>query len=200
MYSTIKSFLDRIIALLTLLAISPIFLLVTVLLYIANNGYPFYYQKRPGLNEHIFTICKFKSMNDKKDANGELLPDSERITKVGAFVRKTSLDELPQLLNVIKGDMSFVGPRPLRVSYLKIYNDNQKKRHLVKPGITGWAQVNGRNSISWSSKFEYDIWYINNQNFILDLKILLLTVKKVFKTEGISSENSATMPYFNGKN
>lgn len=198
MYSVFKQFVDFFMALLVLLAISPIFILITILLFIANNGYPFYFQKRPGKNEKVFTICKFKSMNDKKDQNGKLLPDADRITKVGAFVRKTSLDELPQLLNVVKGEMSFVGPRPLMVSYLELYNDFQKRRHLVKPGVTGWAQVNGRNAISWNQKFEYDVWYVENQSFLLDFKILLLTVKKVFKTEGISAQDNATMPRFNG--
>lgn len=198
MYTYIKRFLDLVVALMVLIAISPIFIAITILLFIANNGYPFYFQKRPGKNEKVFTICKFKSMNDKKDENGKLLPDGDRITKVGAFVRKTSLDEIPQLLNVVKGDMSFVGPRPLMVSYLELYNDFQKKRHLVKPGVTGWAQVNGRNAISWDQKFEYDVWYVENQSFFLDFKILLLTVKKVFRTEGISASDNATMPRFTG--
>ncbi|WP_339839834.1 sugar transferase [uncultured Maribacter sp.] len=198
MYTYIKQILDIFVAFTVLLFISPIFILITILLFIANNGYPYYFQKRPGKNESVFTICKFKSMNDKKDASGKLLPDAERITKVGAFVRKTSLDELPQLLNVVKGDMSFVGPRPLMVSYLELYNKKQKRRHSVPPGITGWAQVNGRNAISWEQKFEYDVWYVNNQSFILDFKILLLTVKKVFKTEGISAADNATMPRFEG--
>lgn len=198
MYTHIKRFLDFVVALMVLIAISPIFIAITILLFIANNGYPFYFQKRPGKGEKIFTICKFKSMNDKKDKTGKLLPDADRITKVGAFVRKTSLDEIPQLLNVVKGDMSFVGPRPLMVSYLELYNDIQKKRHLVKPGVTGWAQVNGRNAISWNQKFEFDVWYVENQSFLLDFKILLLTVKKVFKTEGISAQDNATMPRFTG--
>ena len=198
MYKHIKQILDAIVALIVLIAISPIFILLIILLFIANNGHPFYFQKRPGKNEKVFTICKFKSMNDKKDKNGKLLPDADRITKVGAFVRKTSLDELPQLLNVVKGEMSFVGPRPLMVSYLELYNTDQKRRHLVRPGVTGWAQVNGRNAISWEQKFKYDVWYVDNQNFILDFKILLLTVKKVFKTEGISAADNATMPRFEG--
>lgn len=198
MYKYIKRILDALVAITVLIAISPLFIILVLLLFIANNGYPFYFQKRPGKNEKVFTICKFKSMNDKKDANGKLLPDADRITKVGAFVRKTSLDELPQLLNVVKGDMSFVGPRPLMVSYLELYNEQQKRRHIVRPGVTGWAQVNGRNAISWEQKFKFDVWYVENQSFLLDFKILLLTVKKVFKTEGISAADNATMPRFEG--
>lgn len=198
MYTYIKQLLDIVTAIIVLLLVLPVFLTLTVLLFFANNGHPFYFQKRPGKNEKVFTICKFKSMNDKKDENGKLLPDGDRITKVGAFVRKTSLDELPQLLNVVRGDMSFVGPRPLMVSYLELYNDFQKKRHQVKPGVTGWAQVNGRNAISWEKKFEYDVWYVETQSFLLDFKILLLTVKKVFKSEDISADNNATMPRFEG--
>ncbi|WP_420600845.1 sugar transferase [Flagellimonas sp.] len=198
MYKSIKRFFDFLAALFGLLLISPVFILVTILLFMANNGHPFYFQKRPGKNGKIFTIVKFKSMNDKKDANGNLLPDEKRITKVGAFVRKTSLDELPQLFNVLKGDMSLIGPRPLMVGYLELYNDFQKKRHLVKPGVTGWAQVNGRNAISWDQKFEYDVYYVENQSFGLDIKILLMTIKKVFISEGISADGSATMPLFTG--
>jgi lipopolysaccharide/colanic/teichoic acid biosynthesis glycosyltransferase len=164
----------------------------------ANNGKPFFFQKRPGKNERIFKIVKFKSMNDKKDANGNLLSDAERLTRMGAFVRKTSLDEIPQLINVLKGDMSFIGPRPLLPQYLPLYNDFQKKRHLVKPGITGWAQVNGRNTLSWEKKFEYDVWYVNNQSFLLDLKIFLMTIKKVFINEGINQDGQATTETFKG--
>jgi lipopolysaccharide/colanic/teichoic acid biosynthesis glycosyltransferase len=200
MYTLIKQFFDFSAALIGLLLISPVFLVVLVLLYIANDGHPFYFQKRPGKNGRLFTIIKFKSMNDKKDANGELLPDELRITKIGAFVRKTSLDEIPQLLNVIKGEMSLVGPRPLMVEYLPLYNDFQKKRHLVKPGVTGWAQVNGRNAISWDERFAFDVYYVENQGFILDLKILIKTVQKVFMSEGVSPAESATMPKFTGNN
>lgn len=199
-YAPIKHFFDRIAAFVGLVLLSPILLAVIVLLYFANDGHPFYFQKRPGKNGRIFTIVKFKSMNDKKDQQGILLPDSQRITKVGAFVRKTSLDEIPQLLNVLKGDMSIVGPRPLLVSYLDLYNDFQKKRHLVKPGVTGWAQVNGRNAISWDQKFAYDVYYVEHQNFMLDMKILMKTIKKVFISEGISAEDNATMPTFTGNN
>lgn len=155
-------------------------------------------QKRPGKNEKIFEIIKFKSMNDKKDTYGQFLPDVDRITKFGQFIRKTSLDEIPQLLNVLKGDMSLIGPRPLLVSYLPLYNEEQRKRHLVRPGITGWAQVNGRNAISWQKKFEYDVWYVNNRSFMTDLKIFWLTFLKVIKRDDISSETSATMEIFTG--
>jgi len=176
----------------------PVLLVVTILLYLANDGKPFYFQKRPGKNGKIFTIVKFKSMNDKKDSEGNLLPDGQRITKIGAFVRKSSLDEIPQLINVLKGDMSLVGPRPLLTSYLTLYNDFQNRRHEVRPGVTGWAQVNGRNAISWDQRFEYDVYYVDNQSFLLDFKILVKTVKKVIVSEGISADNNATMPIFTG--
>lgn len=195
-----KRFLDFIIALLGLILLSPIFLLVTLCLIISNQGKPFFFQDRPGKDERVFKIIKFKTMNDKKDANGNLLSDAERLTKIGNIVRKTSLDEIPQLINVLKGDMSLIGPRPLRTYYLPLYNVEQKKRHLVRPGITGWAQVNGRNAISWTRKFELDVYYVNNMSFWLDLKILLLTIKKVFKREGISQEGQATVEPFNGHN
>jgi lipopolysaccharide/colanic/teichoic acid biosynthesis glycosyltransferase len=169
-----------------------------MLLIIINKGTPFFFQTRPGKNEKLFKIIKFKTMTDARDAKGELLPDKERITWIGNIIRKTSLDEIPQLLNVIKGDMALVGPRPLLPEYLPLYDEEQKKRHLVKPGITGWAQVNGRNAISWKEKFKYDVWYVENQSFLLDVKILFLTVKKVFKSEGISAANSVTMEKFRG--
>ncbi len=169
-----------------------------LLLLIANNGKPFFLQQRPGKNEKIFTVIKFKTMNDKKDENGNLLPDEERLTTIGKFIRKTSLDEIPQLLNVIKGDMSLVGPRPLLVEYLPLYNEFEKRRHEVKPGITGWAQVNGRNAISWQQKFEYDVWYVDHLSFGLDMKILFMTFVKVFKSEGINAAGSATMEKFKG--
>ena len=164
----------------------------------ANKGTPFFFQKRPGKDERIFTIIKFKTMNDRKDPQGNLLPDAERLTPVGKVVRKTSLDELPQLINVLKGDMSLVGPRPLHVRYLPLYNKFQHRRHEVRPGITGWAQVNGRNAIGWDEKFAYDVWYVDHQSFWLDLKILWLTVLKVVRSEGISSATSATMEEFRG--
>ena len=195
----IKSVLDILIALVVCIAISPIFIIITIFLAFANAGKPFFFQKRPGKNEKIFTIIKFKTMNDKTNSEGILLPDAERLTRVGSFVRATSLDEIPQLLNVLKGDMSFVGPRPLLPEYLSLYNNEQKKRHLVKPGITGWAQVKGRNAISWNKKFELDSWYVANQSFLLDFKILLLTIKKVLFKEDINTEGHATTTPFNGK-
>lgn len=197
--SILKPFLDITVAILAFAILFPVFVVVVIMLAVANSGKPFFFQKRPGKNERIFKVIKFKTMNDKKDANGNLLPDADRLTAIGNFVRKTSLDEIPQLLNVIKGDMSIVGPRPLLVEYLPLYNDVQQHRHDVRPGITGWAQVNGRNAISWKQKFEYDIWYVNNISFLLDLKILLRTVKNVVRSEGISSATSVTMEKFTGK-
>lgn len=181
-----------------LIVLFPILLGVFILLFIVNEGKPFFFQLRPGKNERIFKIIKFKTMNDKKDSEGNLLSDADRLTKIGAFVRKTSLDELPQLINVLKGDMSLIGPRPLLLEYLPLYNVTQKSRHNVKPGITGWAQVNGRNAISWSQKFEYDVWYVNHISFLLDCKIVYLTINKVFKREGITSENSVSAEAFKG--
>ncbi|HHX61789.1 MAG TPA: sugar transferase [Epulopiscium sp.] len=195
-----KPTLDFLLALLGLLVLSPIFLFVMIALTIANNGKPFFFQKRPGKNEKIFSIIKFKTMNDKKDAEGNLLSDAQRLTPIGAFVRKTSLDEIPQLINVLKGDMSLVGPRPLRTYYLPRYSEEQKKRHNVRPGITGWAQVNGRNAISWTQKFKYDVWYVENISFALDFKIILMTILKVFKREGISKEGEVTTVPFDGTN
>ena len=194
----IKSFFDRLISLCLLIALSPLFLGTTLLLIFANQGSPFFYQIRPGKNEKLFKIIKFKTMNDKKDKNGKLLPDVERLTRVGQLIRNLSLDEIPQLINVMKGDMSIVGPRPLLQQYLPLYNQQQKKRHLVKPGITGWAQVNGRNAISWQEKFNFDIWYVNHQSFKLDLKILWLTVVKVLKSEGITAKGEVTTKNFSG--
>jgi len=193
-----KPFLDFIISLTIFIILSPLFILIIILLFIANEGKPFFTQLRPGKNEKIFRLIKFKTMNDKKDIDGNLLPDSERLTAIGKLIRKTSLDEIPQLLNVLKGDMSIMGPRPLLIEYLPLYNDFQKKRHDVKPGITGWAQVNGRNAISWEQKFEYDVWYVEHVSFSLDVRIFFLTIKKVFKPEGISSANSDTMEKFIG--
>lgn len=196
--NVLKPTLDVICAFTGILLIGPIFLITTLLLAIANEGKPFYTQLRTGKNDIIFRIIKFRSMNEKRDASGLLLPDAKRLTPVGKFIRKTSLDELPQLVNVLKGDMSFIGPRPLLPEYVKLYSSEQRKRSLVKPGISGWAQVNGRNAISWERKFELDVWYVNNQSLILDLKILLLTIKKVFISEGISQEGEATTTRFNG--
>lgn len=181
-----------------LLVASPIIVIVAIILAFSNGGSPFFLQKRPGKKERIFTIIKFKTMNNKTDETGKLLPDSERLTAVGKFIRSSSLDELPQLINVLIGDMSFVGPRPLLPEYLPLYNEFQKQRHSVKPGITGWAQVNGRNAISWQQKFEYDVWYVNNQSFYLDLKILYKTVLKVIKKEDINRVGEATMTRFKG--
>lgn len=193
-----KRVLDVLISVLGLMLLSPFFIIVLLLLIINNNGKPFFFQKRPGKNERIFEVIKFKTMNDRKDTNGNFLPDSERLTKVGEFIRKTSLDEIPQLINVLKGDMSLIGPRPLLPDYLDLYNEDQKKRHNVKPGITGWAQVNGRNTISWVKKFEYDVWYVENQSFLLDLKIFFKTFLKVFKSEGINEQGQATTTPFLG--
>ena len=199
MYNTFfKRIFDFTVALIGLLFLSPIFLIVTVGLYFANQGKPFFFQKRPGINGEIFSIIKFKTMNDKRNPQGNLLPDAERLTPIGAFVRKTSLDEIPQLLNVLKGEMSLIGPRPLLPEYLKLYNDFQKRRNDVKPGITGWAQVNGRNAISWEKKFELDVWYVDHISFLLDMKIFFLTIKKVVVKEGISQEGEATMEMFKG--
>lgn len=194
----IKRILDFILAIIGFMLLLPIFSVVTVFLIFANQGKPFFFQLRPGRNEKIFKIIKFKTMNDKKDKEGNLLPDADRLTRVGQFVRKTSLDEIPQLLNVIKGDMSIIGPRPLLVQYLPLYDENQKRRHEVRPGITGLAQINGRNAISWKEKFEYDVEYVDNLSFILDIKIIIFTLKKVLKREGISQEGQATMEYFKG--
>lgn len=193
-----KRIFDFVTAFIALLVFSPIFVLVLLLLLINNRGRPFFLQQRPGKNERLFDIIKFKTMNDSKDREGQLLADEKRLTKLGLFVRKTSMDEIPQLLNVIKGEMSLIGPRPLLISYLPLYDEKQKKRHLIKPGITGWAQVNGRNAISWQQKFEYDVWYVENCSFGLDLKILWMTFLKVVKRDGISSNTSATMEYFEG--
>lgn len=193
-----KRFLDFFAALIGFILLSPLFIIIMIGLFFANQGKPFFFQLRPGKDEKLFKIIKFKTMNDKKDATGNLLSDSERLTAIGSFVRKTSLDEIPQLLNVIKGDMSLIGPRPLLPQYLPLYNDFQKKRHEVRPGITGWAQVNGRNAISWDQKFAYDISYVENISFLLDIKILFLTVKKVVVSEGISQEGAATMEAFKG--
>lgn len=194
----LKRVIDFSCAIMGLLLLSPLFIIATIGLYFANQGKPFFFQSRPGKEERIFKIIKFKTMNDKKDGTGKLLSDGERLTKIGTFVRKTSLDEIPQLLNIVKGDMSLIGPRPLLPEYLPLYDDVQKRRHEVKPGITGWAQVNGRNTISWQQKFEYDIWYVENLNFFLDIKILFLTVKKVFKSEGINAKGSVTTEVFKG--
>lgn len=194
--SFIKPLFDRLAAVLLLVITSPVFLACVVLLAIANHGKVFFVQPRPGFRERVFSVVKFRTMTDEKDHAGNLLPDEKRLTAVGKFIRKTSLDELPQLFNVLKGEMSFVGPRPLLIEYLSLYNDEQRRRHLVKPGITGWAQVNGRNAISWEEKFALDCWYVEHISFGIDLKILFLTAIKVLRAEGISSETSVTMERF----
>lgn len=194
----LKPVFDFLLALVLLIGLLPIFLLLIVLLYLFNQRNVFFFQERPGKNEEVFKIIKFKTMTDQKDASGNLLPDELRLTEMGKFVRKTSLDELPQLINVLKGDMSFIGPRPLLVSYLPLYNEEQKQRHLIKPGITGWAQINGRNTITWQQKFEFDVFYVNNISFLLDLKIFLLTIKKVIKREDINTAGVATTESFKG--
>jgi len=181
-----------------LLILSPVLLIVIISLTFANHGKPFFFQLRPGKNGRIFKIVKFKTMSDKRDIEGNLLPDAQRLTPIGRFVRKTSLDEIPQLVNVLKGNMSLIGPRPLLPEYLPLYSDEQARRHEVRPGITGWAQVNGRNAISWAQKFKLDVWYVDNLSFFLDMKIILLTIKKVLIREGISSDTSATMEIFTG--
>ena len=191
-----KIILDTLTSAIALIILSPVFLLLLLLLMIANRGNPFFFQKRPGKDERIFTIIKFKTMNDRKNDRGELLPDHKRMTAIGKIVRKTSLDEIPQLINVLKGDMSIVGPRPLLVEYLSIYNDYQKQRHTIRPGITGWAQVNGRNSVSWSDKFKLDIFYVQNISFLLDIKIIFKTIVKVFASDGITDGKTATVQYF----
>ncbi|WP_149277088.1 sugar transferase [Pareuzebyella sediminis] len=193
-----KRFLDFFAALALLIMASPILIFIIPFLAISNRGKVFFIQERPGKEEKIFKIMKFKTMNDKKDADGNLLPDEYRITKVGHLIRQSSLDEIPQLVNVLKGDMSLIGPRPLLISYLPLYSQKQQRRHLIRPGITGWAQVNGRNAISWQQKFDYDVWYVENLSFLVDTKILWLTIKKVIKRDGISSDTSATMEAFTG--
>ncbi|MDB9779427.1 sugar transferase [Flavobacteriaceae bacterium] len=200
MYKAIKHSLDRILAILFLIGTSPLLAIIAFLLWIQNNGSPFFSQTRPGKHGKLFTIYKLKTMRDTRDDSGDLLPDNLRMTPLGKIIRKLSLDELPQLWNILKGDMSFVGPRPLLPEYLPLYSKEQEKRHEVKPGITGWAQVNGRNAISWKQKFEYDLWYIQHQSFILDIKILGMTLTKVFMTKDVNATGQITMEPFNGKN
>ena len=196
-----KRLIDFTIVLIALLCIWPILLIITIWLHFANKGAgAFFTQERPGKNGKIFKVIKFKTMTDERDADGNLLPDTDRLTKVGRFVRSTSIDELPQLFNVLKGDMALIGPRPLLPQYLPLYNKVQARRHNVRPGITGWAQVNGRNAISWTKKFELDVWYVDHLSFLLDLKILFLTIKKVFLRADINSATDATMEDFDGTN
>ena len=194
-----KRLIDVTAAVLVLIFFSPLFIGVYLLLMLSQNS-AFFTQDRPGKNGKVFKLIKFKTMSDKRDAQGNLLPDAERLTKVGKWVRSTSLDELPQLINVLKGDMSLIGPRPLLIKYLPLYSETQKRRHEVKPGITGWAQVNGRNAISWNKKFEYDVWYVDHLSFLLDCKIVWRTIKKIIIREGISSDTSVTMEPFKGNN
>ncbi|MEM5481107.1 sugar transferase [Pseudoalteromonas fuliginea] len=195
-----KRLFDFIVALSAFAMLLPIIVIVAILIRTKLGSPIFFTQDRPGLHGKVFKMMKFRSMLDAKDKHGNLLPDNERMTKFGAFLRSTSLDELPGLFNVIKGDMSLVGPRPLLVQYLPLYNSEQAKRHNVRPGITGWAQVNGRNAIGWDEKFKLDVWYVENQSFLLDMKILLLTVKKVFVREGISADGHVTIEPFKGSN
>lgn len=193
-----KRLIDLLVGTLGFLLLLPIFILTAIILFFANRGKVFFLQARPGLNSSIFHIIKFKTMKDAYDSEGNLLPDAERLTKIGQFVRKTSLDEIPQLLNVIKGDMSLIGPRPLLIEYLPLYNSEQSRRHYVKPGITGWAQVNGRNDITWDRKFKYDVWYVDHLNLLLDIKIIWMTIIKVLKSEGINQQGNVTMDKFGG--
>jgi len=196
-----KRFIDFWIALLALVILSPILIIVSLWLHFANKGAGvFFTQERPGLHGHIFRILKFKTMTDNRNAQGRLLPDEQRLTPVGRFVRSTSIDELPQLINVLKGDMALIGPRPLRVQYLPLYSKEQMRRHEVRPGISGWAQCHGRNTISWAEKFKLDVWYVDNLSMWIDLKIILITIVKVFKRDGIHEEGFATIEPFNGHN
>ena len=200
-----KHFFNRVIdftiALVALLVIWPILLIIYIWLTIANKGAgAFFFQERPGFHGKIFKVIKFKTMTDERDAEGKLLPDADRLTKVGRFVRSTSIDELPQLINVLKGDMALIGPRPLRVYYLPLYSKEQMRRHDVRPGITGWAQVNGRNNISWTEKFQLDVWYVDHLTMWLDLKIIFMTIKKVVCREDVNNDSAATMYPFNGHN
>lgn len=206
-----KRFFDFWISLIALICISPILLIVGICLYIANGkgspslegggwGRLLFFQERPGKDGKIFKVIKFKTMTDERDANGELLPDADRLTKVGRFVRSTSIDELPQLINVLKGDMALIGPRPLLVQYLPLYSKEQARRHEVRPGISGWAQCHGRNAISWKQKFEYDVWYVDHLSLMTDLKVIWITVQKVLQRDGINEEGQATKEPFNGHN
>jgi lipopolysaccharide/colanic/teichoic acid biosynthesis glycosyltransferase len=193
-----KRFLDILIGIICLILFLPVFVVIFVILTINNQGKPFFFQERPGKGGKIFRVIKFKTMNDRKDDQGNLLPDSERMTTFGKWLRKSSLDEMPQVFNILKGDMSIVGPRPLLPEYLELYNDSQARRHEVRPGTTGWAQVNGRNSISWEQKFEYDVWYVDNISFWLDFKIFWMSFMKIIKSSDINAEGQATTKAFKG--
>ena len=196
----LKRTIDFMLAFIGILAFLPVILITTLFLFFSNKGKPFFFQNRPGKKGKVFKIIKFKSMNDKKDSNGELLPFDQRVTSVGKFIRKFSLDEIPQLFYVLKGDMSLIGPRPLLTQYLPLYNQEQSKRHNVRPGITGWAQINGRNTISWDQKFKLDVWYVENLSLKTDIKIIFLTIKKVLYKEDINSSENVNMTPFNGNN
>lgn len=197
----IKRLLGFLLSLIAIICLSPLLLVVTIWLHFANKGAgAFFFQERPGKNGKIFKIIKYKTMTDERDADGNLLPDVERLTRVGKFVRSTSIDELPQLFNVLKGDMALIGPRPLLVQYLPLYSPEQARRHEVRPGITGWAQCHGRNSLSWSEKFKLDVWYVDHCTFANDVKVIFSTIKKVIARDGISQEGQATMEAFNGNN
>lgn len=193
-----KRSIDFIVSLVAFIVLLPIFLFITLLLFVSNRGNPFFIQPRPGQHEKIFNVIKFRTMSNNTNSEGQLLPDSDRMTSIGRFLRKTSLDELPQLLNVIIGNMSLIGPRPLLVDYLPLYSSFQKRRHEVKPGITGWAQINGRNLLTWEEKFQLDVWYVEHQSLALDIQIFLKTIFKILVREGVSSKTSATMEKFKG--
>lgn len=197
----IKRVLGFSIALVAITCLSPLLLVVTIWLHFANKGAgAFFFQERPGKNSKIFKIIKYKTMTDERDADGKLLPDAQRLTRVGRFVRSTSIDELPQLFNVLKGDMALIGPRPLLVQYLPLYSPEQARRHEVRPGITGWAQCHGRNTLSWHDKFKLDVWYVDHCGFLTDVKVILTTIKKVIARDGIAQNGQATMETFNGNN
>lgn len=198
MYNLLKPLLDRVLALIMIVLLSPIMIVTAILIYLRLGKPIVFTQLRPGLHEAPFTIYKFRTMSDEKDSDGNLLSDELRLQGIGSMIRKLSLDELPQLFNVLKGEMSFIGPRPLLPEYLPLYNQVQKRRHEVRPGITGWAQVNGRNAISWEKKFELDVWYVEHISFLTDMKIIMMTVLKVFKREGVSSDSSVSMEKFRG--
>lgn len=196
-----KRFLDFWISLIALICISPILLVVTIWLHFANKGAgAFFFQERPGKNSKIFKVIKFKTMTDERDSEGKLLPDAVRLTKIGKFVRSTSIDELPQLINVLKGDMALIGPRPLLVQYLSLYSKEQARRHEVRPGISGWAQCHGRNAITWTQKFKYDVWYVDHVSLITDIKVIIITIKNVLVRKDISQAGQATIETFNGQN